>query len=408
MHVCPVAAAPATDTDGWLFRYAVSNTQPRPESYREDYITANNESYYAASGIIYPPTHALNESERATLYANLATGAESGWDYTSRWIANPRDAVDDVYFPLRSLNTANIVGVDLNSILYANEQTIAGYLEAAGNRTGAADYAARAERRAAAMYALMWNADEFAYFDYNLTSAAQNVYVPAADAADGRRQVFFHAAQLFPFWLGAAPAHLKENPLAVRRAYRRVDALLTEKAGAVAATDLETGQQWDEPNVWPPLMHALMEGLLRTPPTFGADDPDYAATQSLALRLGQRYLDSTFCSWRATGGATSETPRLEGLGPQDVGVMFEKYGDNATNAVGSGGEYEVVEGFGWTNGVLIWTVDTFGARLRRPDCGNITAAHTHAAPAKARRAVELHPFDAQWTKKFGRRSVPDS
>ena len=157
----------------------MSNTQPRPESFREDYVTANNESYYATSGIIYPATHALNESERATLYANLATGAESGWDYTSRWIANPRDAVDDVYFPLRSLNTANIVGVDLNSILYANERTIAGYLEAAGNHTGAADFAQRAEERAAAMYALMWNPEEFAYFDYNLTSASQNVYVPA-------------------------------------------------------------------------------------------------------------------------------------------------------------------------------------------------------------------------------------
>lgn len=397
----------------------MSNTQPRPESFREDYVTANNESYYATSGIIYPATHALNESERATLYANLATGAESGWDYTSRWIANPRDAVDDVYFPLRSLNTANIVGVDLNSIMYANEKTIADYLGAAGNHTGAAYYAKKAEQRAAAMYALMWNPGEFAYFDYNLTSGSQNVYVPvdfdstrqAKEGAPDGQQVVFHAAQFFPFWLGAAPAHLKSNPLAVRRAFQRVDALLAEKAGAIPATDLTTGQQWDQPNVWPPLMHALMEGLLQTPATFGADDPDYVATQSLALRLGQRYLDSTFCSWRATGGATSETPQLEGLKASDVGIMFEKYGDNATNAVGSGGEYEVVEGFGWTNGVLIWTVDTFNAQLQRPDCGNITAAHT--APAKARRAVgpravELHPFDAQWTKKFGRRSAPAS
>lgn len=37
-----------------LNHYEVSNTQPRPESYREDYITATNESYYAEGGIIYP------------------------------------------------------------------------------------------------------------------------------------------------------------------------------------------------------------------------------------------------------------------------------------------------------------------------------------------------------------------
>jgi hypothetical protein len=37
-----------------LNHYQVSNTQPRPESYYEDYTTANNNSYYAEGGIIYP------------------------------------------------------------------------------------------------------------------------------------------------------------------------------------------------------------------------------------------------------------------------------------------------------------------------------------------------------------------
>ena len=99
-----------------LNRYAVENNQPRPESYIEDYYTATNESFYAESGIIYPAT-SLNDSEVAQLYADLASGAESGWDYTARWIRNPSDAINDVYFPLRTLNTYNIVPVDLNSIL---------------------------------------------------------------------------------------------------------------------------------------------------------------------------------------------------------------------------------------------------------------------------------------------------
>lgn len=119
-------------------------------------------------------------------------------------------------------------------------------------------------------------------------------------------------------------------------------------------------------------MYVLMQGLLNTPPTFGEDDPHYAATQDLALRLAQRYLDTTFCTWRATGGSTDETPKLGGLAPELKGVLFEKYADNSTNAAGSGGEYEVVEGFGWTNGVLIWVADTFHSKLKRPDCGNIT------------------------------------
>jgi alpha,alpha-trehalase len=94
--------------------------------------------------------------------------------------------------------------------------------------------------------------------------------------------------------------------------------------------------------------------------------------------------------------------------------MFEKYSDEAINARGGGGEYAVVEGFGWTNGVLIWAAvskmefvvrewrltikqDVFGQQLTTPDCGNITAAHTENAK---RSAVELHRRDAEFVKRW--------
>lgn len=394
-----------------LAHYAVLNTQPRPESYREDWVTVNNNSYYANSGIIYPETHALNESEKAALYANLASGAESGWDYSSRWIGNPSDAVNDVYFPLRSLNTVNVIGVDVNSILYANEIVLAGYLRDAGEDDKAAEFEGLAKNRSTAMFDLMWNDKYNSYFDYNLTSGAQNTYVLAdedtseaqkADAPDGY-QVAFNAAQFYPFWLGAAPSQLKDNPLAVKNIYKRVADLLANKEGGIAATSLKTGQQWDQPSVWPPLMYAIMKGLLNTPPTFGKEDPYYVETQELALSLAQRYLDSTFCTWRSTGGSTDELPRLGGIEDPDAqGIMFEKYSDESINVAGGGGEYEVVEGFGWSNGVLIWAVDTFGNKLKRPDCGNLEAADSTSDNGK--RAVLSH-IDARWTKKFGRRAA---
>jgi len=367
-------------------RYNVDNNQPRPESFREDYITANNASYYAKSGIIYPEVEKLTDEQKALVYKNLATGAESGWDYSSRWISRPRDAADDVYFPLRYLNIVGTVPVDLNSILYGNEIAIAELLEATGDEELAAKWRSKAEDRSAAMYATMWNETLNSYFDFNLTSNAQNIYVPADDdTADFERftapeddlQVSFSAAQFYPFWTGAAPSHLKDNPLAVKLAYDRVARYLDLRAGGIPATNFRTGEQWDQPNVWPPLIHILISGLLNTPPTFTDKDPSYRATQDLALSIAQRYLDSTFCTWYATGGSTSETPQLPGLTDEDKGVMFEKYSDAAINRVGGGGEYEVVEGFGWTNGVLIWIVDTFKNDLRRPDCGEIEAANVH-------------------------------
>lgn len=145
----------------------------------------------------------------------------------------------------------NLIGVDLNSILYANEITIAGYLKDAGKDNDAAEFEGLAQNRSASMFKLMWNEKYGSYFDYNLTSNAQNIYIPIdddttdaerADAPEGH-QVLFSVSQFYPFWLGAAPNHLKNNPLAVRNTYKRVAKYLSEKAGAIAATNLQTGEQ---------------------------------------------------------------------------------------------------------------------------------------------------------------------
>ena len=420
-----------------LHRYAVNNNQPRPESFREDWITANNESYYANSGIIYPVHKPLTDVEKATLYANLASGAESGWDYSSRWLRTPSDAARDVYFPLRSLNVRELVPVDLNSILYQNEIILSEFLHQTGNATGAEHFASLARARSEAMYTLMWNHTHWSYFDYNLTSSSQHIFSPVDDdttpeeqqgvQSRKHQQVLFTPAQLYPFWTGAAPIHLKNNPLAVLNAFSRVTHLLNLNPGAVPASNYLSGQQWDEPNVWPPLQHILISALLSTPATFGPSDPSYLAVRQLALRLAQRYLDSTFCTWWATGGSTSETPRIEGLSEDKQGVMFEKYSDDKTSVAGGGGEYEVVEGFGWTNGVLIWVVERFGTgfmgelELKRPVCDfqwdewggkrpegrrkRHTALGEKGRIAKGREprsAVELDKWDAKWVKKFGR------
>ncbi|KAJ2900764.1 hypothetical protein MKZ38_002255 [Zalerion maritima] len=386
-----------------LNRYAVRNTQPRPESYREDYITATNKSYYAESGIIYPEVESLNETELMELYGHLASGAESGWDYGSRWIATPDDAVRDVYFPLRSLNTMNMVPVDLNSILYMAESSIASLLSSQGNDTSE-EFATMAEKRSAAMVALLWNEEHFRFFDYNMTSSSQHVYVhtdddatdvETEDAPEGK-MVFWNVAQLYPFWTGAAPRYLRNNPFAVLKAFEPVSNHLENMLGAIPATNLETGQQWDEPNVWPPLQYIIMKGLLSTEATFGEDDPAYVSVNELALKLAQRYTDSTFCTWYATGGSAGAFEKLDGIDDGVDGVMFEKYDSNSTNVAGGGGEYTVVEGFGWTNGVLLWTLDQFGDILTTPECGDIEAADVHeegggAKRRMGRRAVELDP-----------------
>src|SRR3989440_12348226 len=100
-----------------LTRYWDDRADPRPESYRPDYELGQT----------------LPESQREAFYRNVRATAESGWDFSSRWMRDPKD--------LRTLETTDLVPVDLNSLLYHAERTIAALRRSqgrAGRREGGA------------------------------------------------------------------------------------------------------------------------------------------------------------------------------------------------------------------------------------------------------------------------------
>ena len=50
--------------------------------------------------------------------------------------------------------------------------------------------------------------------------------------------------------------------------------------------------------------------------------------------------------------------------------MFEKFDATAPEGVaGGGGEYECVDGFGWTNGVALLLLERYGWQPAAPACG---------------------------------------
>src|SRR5690606_19293771 len=51
------------------------------------------------------------------VFLHLRAAAESGWDFSARWFRDPSD--------IKTVHTTDIIPVDLNSLLYVLEQTIA-------------------------------------------------------------------------------------------------------------------------------------------------------------------------------------------------------------------------------------------------------------------------------------------
>ena len=68
------------------------------------------------------------EEEKASLYSNLASAAESGWDFSSRWFKS--DAPSKLN--LSSTVIKDLVPVDLNSILCMTERLLAKFYNITG------------------------------------------------------------------------------------------------------------------------------------------------------------------------------------------------------------------------------------------------------------------------------------
>jgi len=261
--------------DGSLLnRYWDAADTPRDESYRNDVLIARASNRPAAQ-----------------VYRDLRAAAESGWDFSSRWLADGRH--------LTTIDTTDIVPVDLNSLLYGLERAIASGCRAHHERACERVFAARAQRRRQAMNRYLWDAKAGYYMDY--------------DWRHHKRTGELSAATLYPLFTGVAEIRQADSVGAVTQ-------MQLLKEGGIVTTNITSGQQWDAPNGWPPLQWIAVMGLRRY------DQP------ALAREIARRWLVTVRRVFASQG------------------KLVEKY-DVEHNLPGGGGEYPLQDGFGWTNGV---------------------------------------------------------
>jgi alpha,alpha-trehalase len=259
-----------------LNRYWDDAGTPRDESYREDTELARRSGRNARQ-----------------LYRDVRAAAESGWDFSSRWFADGRS--------LATINTTEIIPIDLNSLLFGVENAISTGCARAGDRPCVSEFTHRAAARRDAVNRYLWDAAAGVYRDYGWVKQAQ---VPRVSAAT-----------LYPLFVALAS---KPQAVAVATAVSR-DLL---KAGGIVTTPLLSGQQWDAPNGWAPLQWIGVSGL----------------RQYAILPLAE----TIACRWMLN------VNRVYG----EDGKLVEKYDVIATGRLGGGGEYPLQDGFGWTNGVM--------------------------------------------------------
>lgn len=180
------------------------SNKPRPEAFAEDY-------------------EIFRKNNNPTIYADLRAAAESGWDFSSRWM---EDEID-----LSTIITTHILPIDLNCLLYHLELTL--------NKT------IEAERRREAIQKYMWS-NEFEFFmDYNFVKKQQTNRLTLAG--------------IFPLWLNIS------TPDQSRLVGHKIESLFLFDGGLATTLSKKSTQQWDNPNGWAPLQYVAYCALLQTP-----------------------------------------------------------------------------------------------------------------------------------------------
>jgi alpha,alpha-trehalase len=267
--------------DGSLLnRYWDELDTPRPEAWYEDH------------------TMASKSSNPKKLCRDLRAAAASGWDFSSRWLADKKS--------LATIQTTNIIAVDLNSLLYKLELTIAKAQVIRQNDSAAALYRKKALARLTAIDKYCWNKSLNFYTDYNFVGQQQSSLVTPAG--------------MYPFCF--FDQRLGYQSLLARKAADVVRARLL-KPGGVLSTEISTGQQWDAPNGWAPLQWMTIWGL------------DRCGQKELAREIALRWMSLNTAVFNRTG------------------KLMEKYNVVDLQTEAGGGEYPSQDGFGWTNGVFL-------------------------------------------------------
>ncbi|XP_015377150.1 PREDICTED: trehalase-like [Diuraphis noxia] len=287
-----------------MARYYAPSKGPRPESYREDYESAE----------IFK-----TEDEKQEFYTEIKSAAETGWDFSSRWFITP-DGSDRG--KLADIKTKFIVPVDLNSILQKNAALLSTWYSKMGDTAKAEKYHAISEKLLYSIQEVMWRPDLGAWFDW--------------DMLNNKSREYFFVSNIVPLWTESysmAKKAVASSVLGYLKNNHIIEADYSVIFNGTPTSLYNSSQQWDFPNAWPPLQAFIIQSL---------DKTQQKLAQQVAFKLAEVWLRSNYKSFA------------------EKSMMFEKYDVLASGETGGGGEYTPQTGFGWTNGVVFEFLNRWG------------------------------------------------
>ncbi|PVU97335.1 hypothetical protein BB559_002078 [Furculomyces boomerangus] len=333
-----------SNRDFRMFRYIVNATAPRPEGYSVDYYIAHNAT--------------SDPESQKKLYVELLSGAESGYDYSSRWVKNTTLKNPEI---LSTLAVTDIIPSDLNAIMYNNQKIISDLSKILAENTQNKD---ERNKLLSTSYIFEKLKDQTFRNIINLLFDKETGMFNDYSIKKGSHTGIWSIANAWPYWYFADLIDEKFSS----RAWENIDQIIKNNSGGIPVSLIDTGLQWDYPDAWPPLQYTTIKGLLLSSEYVKSRMPQTSKKyRQMALTISNQLVGSAFCAWYKTGGSIPGLlKKLPGV--EDDGHIFEKFNSTDFGNPAGGGEYTVQAGFGWTNGIILWLMDMFGQELVTPSC----------------------------------------
>ena len=289
-----------------FFQYRVTMKFARPESYREDMELVKDID---------------NEEKREQVWSNVASAAETGWDFSTRWFAQDGPGMHEI----KSIRTWSIVPVDLNAFMCINMRILASFYEITGDFKKMMIHQERYEKMKKAIKELHWNETDGIWYDYDL---------------EKKRHVnTYYVSNALPLYAKCFDDDDNERTPNRVYDYLKREGILNFTKGIPTSLALGSIQQWDKENAWPPMVHMIIEGFRTSGNMKLMKAAELMATQWLLISYNSYSLSYAMYE------------------KYNVSLLGEEFG------AGSGGEYEVQKGFGWTNGVILDLLQKYGSKI---------------------------------------------
>lgn len=227
-----------------------------------------------------------SEEEKFRLSKNLVAIAESGWDFTPRFIGKESRFSADEYYHL-----------DLNCILYDAESKLSQMLSLIDDQN-AKVFSERAENRKNLINKFFINPKDGVYYDYNFK---EKTFSP-----------ILSCASFYPFALGVST-----DKTSAKKALERLEG----EFGVAACENRGKDDylQWDYPSMWAPLIYFTFNALKN------------CGLIEDANRVAKKYINTLDSCYQKTNSLWEKYSVIDG------GVAYSK-------------EYETPQMMGWTAG----------------------------------------------------------